>query len=163
MTSLRALPPALLTRGRSLLLPRASIPSRAFSDDGVKIVRKRSRRRQRPQAAPLSEEEWAASADAYLSQIVAGFGEAVQVNPGASIVKDDEGYHIDFGEQRGALSLSANRDDRTIEVISPISGALKYSYEAESRTWLHVIDKHDMRGILVRDFLRAGCVGLPNV
>lgn len=145
------------------MLPRAAIPLRTFSDDGFKIVRTRSRRRRRPQAATLSEDEWAAVADAYLSQIVEGFGDAVQVNPGASIVKDDEGYHIDFGERRGALSLSANRDDRTIEVISPISGALKYTYEAETGAWLHVVDKHDMRGILVRDFLRAGCVGLPNV
>jgi len=102
-------------------------------------------------------------ASGWLVRVAEGFEDAVEANAGASIASDEEGYHIDFGEQRGVMTLSANQGDRTIEVISPVSGALKYAYDPASAAWLHVIDKHDVRGILVRDFLRAGCVGLPKV
>lgn len=111
----------------------------------------------------MSDDEWRAMAETSLSRIAQGFGETVDVNPGASITRDDGGYHIDFGQQRGVLTLNANPGDRTLEVLSPISGALKYSYDADEGTWLHVTDKHDLRGIIVRDFLRAGCIGLPLV
>lgn len=83
------------------------------------------------------------------------------MNTGAGIEGDATSVHIDFGEDRGVLSLSVNPADRTLDVISPVTGPLKYNYVGGS--WLHVDNRHDLLGILVRDFLRAGCLGVPKL
>jgi len=67
---------------------------------------------------------------------------------------------IDLGD-KGAFQLAPNTDARTVSLLSPVSGAQTYKWDARAEAWKHVDDGHDVTGLLVRDYLRAGCVGLP--
>lgn len=133
----------------------------------------RSRRRQKKKEANeensvaqqtmLSPEAWRTVSTKMTTQIEEAFAPAIELNEGASISKNNEGTHINWGEGKGVLIVNAIGDDQTIEVISPVSGPLKYFYDASSGNWHSVHDNHDLRGIVVRDFLRAGCIGLPQL
>ena len=50
-----------------------------------------------------------------------------------------------------------------MSLLSPVSGAQTYKWDARAEAWKHVDDGHDVTGLLVRDYLRAGCVGLPDL
>ena len=70
---------------------------------------------------------------------------------------------VDLGACRGAFTLAPNDDARTVSLLSPVSGAQTYKWDARAEAWKHVDDGHDVTGLLVRDYLRAGCVGLPDL
>ena len=70
---------------------------------------------------------------------------------------------VDLGADRGAFTLAPNDDARTVSLLSPVSGAQTYKWDARAEAWKHVDDGHDVTGLLVRDYLRAGCVGLPDL
>lgn len=46
-------------------------------------------------------------------------------------------------------------------VITPYSGILSYYYCNEDGLWLGIHDKHDLRGLITRDWLR-GYIGCPS-
>mmetsp|Transcript_18622 Transcript_18622/g.64110 ORF Transcript_18622/g.64110 Transcript_18622/m.64110 type:complete len:86 (-) Transcript_18622:20-277(-) len=78
-------------------------------------------------------------------------------------VDADEFTHINFGKGRGILRLHCDVERNVLEVWSPVTGPLWYSHDREFDKWTCIKDGHDLDGILVRDFLRSGLIGLPNI
>mmetsp|Transcript_13956 Transcript_13956/g.18621 ORF Transcript_13956/g.18621 Transcript_13956/m.18621 type:complete len:168 (+) Transcript_13956:73-576(+) len=150
---------------RSTAVRHQSVPS--LGDELMKTSTRPRRRRNKaltPAAAPqLSDDEWKTVAIKYVSDIGAAFAEASAMNKG-SIENDGQGnVSIFLGEGRGYFSMSLNATSRTIDLISPFSGILQYVHYPDTNSWLHTKDHHDIKGLLVRDFLRVGCVGLPKI
>mmetsp|Transcript_32450 Transcript_32450/g.103467 ORF Transcript_32450/g.103467 Transcript_32450/m.103467 type:complete len:167 (-) Transcript_32450:244-744(-) len=157
------------TRRLAMVVRLAGVPRRSFGVEAlrgpVSVTTKRKKKRQ-AKAAPkvLSAADFNALAEAFVARVERGFDDAVKVNAGSSLRRDDDGdLIVDWGDGKGEMRFNVNVANKTIDVVSPISGGLQYAYDASANAWLHVIDRHDARGIIVRDFLRAGCVGLPDV
>ena len=65
---------------------------------------------------------------------------------------------------RGDFKFNPNHDDSTLVFQSYISGYHNYSFDTESKLWLSIkSDRHDLRGMVTRDFLRhcTGCIQFP--
>ena len=65
---------------------------------------------------------------------------------------------------RGDFKFYPNPEDSTIVFQSYISGYHNYSFDTESKLWLSIkSDRHDLRGMVTRDFLRhcTGCIQFP--
>ena len=129
--------------------------------------RKRERRRRRPTAAPKRAAvvddddparflERAARLADRVAAAFAGLDGVATSREGGVVV-------VDLGAGRGAFTLAPNDDARTVSLLSPVSGAQTYKWDARAEAWKHVDDGHDVTGLLVRDYLRAGCVGLPDL
>lgn len=63
--------------------------------------------------------------------------------------------------RKGAYTLTIDRERQYCVLQSPISGVVTYYYDTREKLWLGVNDRHDMRGLLTRDFIRHS-IGLPN-
>ena len=129
--------------------------------------RKRERRRRRPTAAPKRAAvvddddparflERAVRLADRVAAAFAGLDGVATSREGGVVV-------VDLGAGRGAFTLAPNDDARTVSLLSPVSGAQTYRWDARAEAWKHVDDGHDITGLLVRDYLRAGCVGLPDL
>ena len=129
--------------------------------------RKRERRRRRPTAAPKRAAvvddddparflERAARLADRVAAAFAGLDGVATSREGGVVV-------VDLGADRGAFTLAPNDDARTVSLLSPVSGAQTYKWDTRAEAWKHVDDDHDVTGLLVRDYLRAGCVGLPDL
>ena len=85
----------------------------------------------------------------------------------------------DFNQENGyefhvtdkALILSTNKDNyvfqpsavsETLNVVTPFSGMQCYRYDEDEKLWLGKNDRHDFRGLIIRDLLRHSH-GLPNL
>lgn len=65
---------------------------------------------------------------------------------------------------RGDFKFTPNPADETLVFQSYISGYHNYAFDAESKLWLSIkSDRHDLRGMVTRDFLRhcTGCIQFP--
>ena len=69
-------------------------------------------------------------------------------------------FQVNTGEN-GWFIFRINNTDKTLSMSSPISGPFEYKYCPESKNWLSVYDKHDLRGMIVRDMLRK-FIGIPK-
>lgn len=83
-------------------------------------------------------------------------------NPGYEISRPAPGQlKVFVGDSRGMYSFTADHPLGCLAVISPVSGIHKYGYDQEQDAWVSLDDRHDLRGIITRDFLRH-CIGLPQ-
>ena len=161
-------PPAAMPGGASMRRtlatavrgPPAAMP--AIADP----KRKRERRRRRPTAAPkraavVDDDDPARFLEraARLADRAAAFAGL----DGVATSREGGVVVVDLGAGRGAFTLAPNDDARTVSLLSPVSGAQTYKWDARAEAWKHVDDGHDITGLLVRDYLRAGCVGLPDL
>ena len=62
---------------------------------------------------------------------------------------------------RGSYTFRIDQSQEVIVVISPISGHHKYNFDPREGLWLGTADRHDMRGLITRDFLRHA-IGFPQ-
>ena len=62
--------------------------------------------------------------------------------------------------ERGAYVIQCDSKDEVIRINYPYGGNFEYAYDTETKQWLSVMDKHDMRGMLTRELLKH-CVGCP--
>ena len=83
--------------------------------------------------------------------------------PDVAATWEGDAVVVDLGPERGAFTLAVAADARTVGLLSPVSGGQTYAWDAAAGAWKHVDDKHDVTGLLVRDYLRAGGVGLPSL
>jgi len=65
---------------------------------------------------------------------------------------------IDTGA-KGAFIFNLIEETQLLQVQSPYSGLFEYQYNPKENTWLSIVDNHDMRGLVTRDFVRyyVGC------
>ena len=96
-----------------------------------------------------------------LSVIEKGIQPLVEINDGYKISRpSDNELLIDVGGM-GSYILRIDLPLNCIAITSPVSGVNKYVYDRDENLWLGVHDRHDMLGILTRDFLRHS-IGCPN-
>lgn len=69
-------------------------------------------------------------------------------------------FQVNTGEN-GWFMFKINNNEKSIYMASPISGPFEYKYCPENKNWLNTLDKHDMRGMIVRDMLRK-FIGMPK-
>ena len=133
--------------------------------DPTKKADKPRRRKRRPgaKAKPAAPEEsvdaWLDRANALRDRVAAAF-EPLDVEMSAD---DDLSLVIALPANMGTFRLVLAPEKRVVELLSPVSGGQTYKWDAREAAWKHVTDGHDVTGMLVRDYLRAGCVGLPNL
>jgi len=83
-------------------------------------------------------------------------------NPGYEIMRSGPGeLKVFVGDEKGIYTFTADYPLGCISIISPVSGIHKYGYDQEEATWTSLEDRHDMHGIITRDFLRH-CIGVPQ-
>ena len=70
---------------------------------------------------------------------------------------------VDLLNNKGSFQLILVPEKQEIHLLSPVSGPQTYGWDASANAWKHVKDDHDLTGIIVRDHIRAGCVGLPRL
>jgi frataxin-like iron-binding protein CyaY len=83
-----------------------------------------------------------------------------KLNKDFEFVKLAGEFQVNTGEN-GWFIFKINRNDKSIYMASPLSGPFEYKYCPENKNWLNSLDKHDMRGMIVRDMLRK-FVGVPQ-
>lgn len=149
----------LLTSRQQLVRRLASGPQGPVSTK----TKARGRRRVKTVETILSDEEWTQRARDFTMRALKGLEAAALANAGSAYEDDNGDVIVDYGENRGEMRFVVNAENRTLDVISPVSGGLQYAYDVSTDSWLHVHDRHDLRGIIVRDFLRSGCIGLPDI
>jgi hypothetical protein len=78
------------------------------------------------------------------------------------IVKPGTEVRLKVGNSdRGHYVFMPNYDTELLRVNSPYSGSFEYICCPDTKNWLCVIDRHDMRGIITRDLLKH-CIGCPQ-
>jgi frataxin-like iron-binding protein CyaY len=83
-----------------------------------------------------------------------------KLNPEFEFLKLAGEFQVNTGPN-GWFIFKINRSEKALYMASPISGPFEYKYCPESKNWLSSLDKHDMRGMIVRDMLRK-FVGFPK-
>lgn len=83
-----------------------------------------------------------------------------KLNPDFEFVHLAGEFQVNTGAN-GWFIFRINRNEKSLYMASPISGPFEYKYCPESKNWLNSLDKHDMRGMIVRDMLRK-FIGVPQ-
>jgi frataxin-like iron-binding protein CyaY len=110
----------------------------------------------------LSHEKYALEVSHLFMKIRVGVEPLFQLNPGYSFA-DQQPEHslvINVGV-KGNYRIQADMKNQLVILHSPVSGVVQYTYDATEKQWLGISDRHDLRGLLTRDFIRHS-VGLPN-
>jgi hypothetical protein len=122
-----------------------------------------TRRRRAARAAPAEDDAdaWRSREAALRGEIAAAFAHLDDV----AVTDDGSALHVELPEGRGTFSLAPSPDPngRTVDLMSPVSGSQTYAWDAAAAAWKHVGDRHDLTGIIVRDYMRSGCIGLPKL
>ena len=152
-------------RSQTSWRPPDATPMSAITDPKRKEPAKSSRRRRRRggsgggahgAAEEESEAAFVERAGQMKAQVAAAFAHL-----DVAVSEGDLSLCVDLGPDKGAFQLSLSPEKRVVEMLSPVSGAQTYKWDAQAGAWKHVSDAQDMTGMIVRDYLRAGCVGLP--
>jgi frataxin-like iron-binding protein CyaY len=76
------------------------------------------------------------------------------------ITHEDSTLTVDTGE-KGQFIFSIDIENEKFRFSSPVSGVFQYEYDEESGEWLSSVDRHDVRGLLTRDFIKHW-IGVPK-
>ena len=134
--------------------------------DPKKDAKKSSRRRRRRQvAAPPGDgaptedpQVWLERAQAFQARVAESFAHL-----DVDVSRKDGVLLVDLLNNKGSFQLILVPEKQEIHLLSPVSGPQTYGWDASANAWKHVKDDHDLTGIIVRDHIRAGCVGLPRL
>ena len=81
-----------------------------------------------------------------------------KINDPFEVTKTEDELVVNSGKF-GIFSFKLQPKDETLVYQSPVSGVVTYFYDTKEDHWLSIMDKHDMRGLVTRDFVRhhVGC------
>ena len=97
-----------------------------------------------------------------LSDISDAIEPILPLNPGYEINRiASDHLEVRCGDNGGTYVFRVDHSLYAIGIISPVSGINKYMLHPDEGLWLGASDGHDMRGLIIRDFMRH-CLGLPN-
>ena len=103
-----------------------------------------------------------AEAEDMLSDISDAIEVILPQNPGYEINRiAPDNLEVRCGDNGGTYVFRVDHEQQCLGVVSPVSGVNKYTLHPDEGLWLGVNDSHDMRGLIIRDFMRH-CIGLPS-
>ena len=109
-----------------------------------------------------AQEYFLAEAEDMLSDISDAIEPILSLNPGYKINRiASDHLEVICGDGGGTYVFRVDHSMQVIGCISPVSGVNKYLLDPEEGLWLGVSDGHDLRGLIIRDFMRH-CIGLPS-
>lgn len=85
--------------------------------------------------------------------------------------ESNQGIEVDFYPDEAALYIHTKQgrlnlfkeSERCVLVFQSFnSGNINYSFDPKERQWLSNMDKHDLRGIVIRDLIKHN-TGMPNL
>ena len=142
-----------------ITIPNMKHPLRNFCVTGA--TRKRGSRKASEIVSNYKQEM-----EAILLQLFSSIKPLESLNTNFECLNSEEdGKKIVFVRTvRGDFKFTPNPVDETLVFQSYISGYHNYSFDTESKLWLSIkSDRHDLRGMVTRDFLRhcTGCIQFP--